>query len=162
MMVYEPAYVGIGSNLQDPRAQVLAAFDALARLPQTRLVARSSLYATPPFGPVAQGDFVNAVAGLLTQLSAQQLLNELRAIETAQGRQPERRWGPRIIDLDLLVYGAAQIDEPGLTVPHRGIAERNFVLYPLADIAPDLHVPGLGRVSELKSRVSSQNIAALA
>jgi len=161
MTAWLPAYIGIGSNVDDPRAQVLAAFAALAQLPRTRLVARSPLYRTSPFGPVAQDDFVNAVAGLLTQLEAAQLLQQLRAIETARGRRRDQRWGPRTIDLDLLVYADQRIETPELSVPHPGIVERNFVLYPLADIAPQLQVPGAGRVAELKERVDPAGIAAL-
>jgi len=153
---WQPAYIGVGSNLQDPRAQVLRAYDALEDLPATRLILRSPLYCSVPLGPVSQPDFVNAVAGLLTRLPPSELLASLRATEVAFGR-PERhqKWGPRVIDLDLLVFGRQRLSEPGLTVPHPGVVERNFVLYPLADIAPDLEVPGLGRVAELKGRVAS-------
>src|SRR6516162_7831254 len=115
---WQPAYVGVGSNLDDPRAQVLAALERLGRLPKTRLVLVSGLYRSRPFGPVAQPDFVNAVAGLLTQLDAPALLKELKAIESSMGR-PERheRWGPRIIDLDVLAVGAERHQEPELTLP---------------------------------------------
>jgi len=162
MTVYSPAYVGIGSNLDRPAEQVEAAFQALARLPRTRLIARSRLYATRPFGPVAQDDFVNAAAGLLTELSGPEMLAELRAIETAQGRVRSVRWGPRIIDLDLLVHGQTQMQTEDLTLPHPGIVERNFVLYPLADIAPDLDIPGQGRVSQLAAGVSGDGIRVVA
>jgi 2-amino-4-hydroxy-6-hydroxymethyldihydropteridine diphosphokinase len=154
-----PAYVGVGSNLGDPRAHVLAAFEALAALPRTRLVARSRLYRTRPFGPVQQGDFINAVAGLLTQLSAAELLQGLRDIEAAAGRVRSERWGPRLLDLDLLVYGSERIDSPELTVPHPGIAARGFVLAPLADIAPTLDVPGVGRVEMLLRALADDGIA---
>ena len=111
------------------------------------------------FGPVTQPDFANAVAGILTQLEPHALLEGLHSIEAAQGRPKEReRWGPRVIDLDVLVYGRQRLTDPQLTVPHPGIVERNFVLYPLADIAPDLDIPGLGRVIELKGRVTSEGI----
>ena len=162
MTVYSPAYVGIGSNLDDPEAQVEAAFQALARLPRPRLIARSRLYATRPFGPVAQDDFVNAVAGLLTELSGPELLAELRTIETAHGRVRSVRWGPRIIDLDLLVHGQTRLQTEELTLPHPGIVERNFVLYPLADIAPELDIPGQGRVSQLAASVSAEGIRLVA
>jgi 2-amino-4-hydroxy-6-hydroxymethyldihydropteridine diphosphokinase len=99
------------------------------------------------------------VAGLLTQLPPHELLSALQWIEAAQGRPKERQhWGPRIIDLDVLVYGRERLEDPDLTVPHPGIVERNFVLYPLADIAPDLDIPGLGRVTELKGRVTSEGL----
>ena len=162
MECWQPAYVGAGSNLDDPRAQVLTSLARLAQLPRTRLVLRSRLYASRPFGPVAQPDFVNAVAGLLTRLSAAALLEELRAIETAMGRPAERiRWGPRVIDLDLLSYARERRTDPELMLPHPGIVERNFVLYPLGEIAPDLELPGLGRVAELKARVASEGLTAL-
>jgi 2-amino-4-hydroxy-6-hydroxymethyldihydropteridine diphosphokinase len=158
-----PAYVGLGSNLDDPPAQVERAFDALSTMPGSRLVVRSSLYRSPPFGPVAQPDFVNAVAGLLTTLGAMQLLAELKVIEARLGRaSPAVRWGPRRIDLDLLVYGVARISEPGLEVPHAGLADRAFVLVPLAEIAPDLDVPGAGRVRTLARRVEGPGLARIA
>jgi len=154
-----PAYIGVGSNLGDSRARVLAAFEALGAMPQTRLVARSRLYRTRPFGPVQQGDFINAAAGLLTGLDAAQLLAEIRRIEAAAGRVRAERWGPRVLDLDLLVFGDARIDTPELTVPHPGIASRGFVLAPLADIAPSLHVPGIGRVETLLGALNDDGIA---
>jgi 2-amino-4-hydroxy-6-hydroxymethyldihydropteridine diphosphokinase len=154
-----PAYIAIGSNLQDPRAQVLQAHERLALVPRTRVILRSPLYGSRPFGPVVQPDFVNAVAGVLTQLDSLTLLREIRAIETALGRPAVReKWGPRIADLDLIVYGRERRTEPELTLPHPGVVERNFVLYPLADIAPDLDVPGLGRVAELKERVAPEGL----
>jgi 2-amino-4-hydroxy-6-hydroxymethyldihydropteridine diphosphokinase len=160
--IWQPAYIGLGSNLQDPRAQVLRACARLEALASTRFVRISPLYRSTPFGPVPQADFVNAVAGMLTQLDSRSLLGELLALERALGRPAEReRWGPRIIDLDLLVYGRERRDEPGLTLPHRGIVERNFVLYPLCDLAPDLDVPGLGRVAELKGRLTSEGLEPL-
>ncbi len=153
--IWQPAYIGLGSNLEDPRAQILRACAALERLPATRMVGRSPLYRSKPFGPVQQPDFINAVAGVLTQLDAPGLLGELLALERSLGRPAEReRWGPRIIDLDLLIHGRERREEPGLTLPHPGIVERNFVLYPLCDLAPELEVPGLGRVAELKGRLA--------
>jgi 2-amino-4-hydroxy-6-hydroxymethyldihydropteridine diphosphokinase len=160
--LWQPAYIGVGSNLDDPRAQVLRAGRSLGQIPDTRLVRLSPLYGSAPFGPVRQPDFVNAVAGVLTQLDAYTLLGALRAIEAAFGRPEQHpKWGPRVIDLDLLVFGRQRISAPGLTVPHPGVVERNFVLYPLADIAPDLDVPGLGRVAELKGRVTSGGLRVL-
>jgi 2-amino-4-hydroxy-6-hydroxymethyldihydropteridine diphosphokinase len=156
-----PAYVGIGSNLGDSRARVEAAFDALDAIRHTQLVARSRLYRTRPFGPVQQGDFINAAAGLLTTLSAAELLAALRAIEEAQGRVRAERWGPRTLDMDLLVYGDRRIAESDLVVPHPGIAERGFVLAPLNDIAPALDVPGAGRVEDLLRRLPDDGIAGM-
>jgi 2-amino-4-hydroxy-6-hydroxymethyldihydropteridine diphosphokinase len=159
MDLWYPAYIGVGSNLDDPRAQLVGAFSKLAELPNTRVVLTSPVYRSRPFGPVEQPDFANAVVGVLTQLAPHALLASLRAIEAAQGRPEQReRWGPRVIDLDLLVYGRERRQDPELTLPHPGIVERNFVLYPLADIAPDLDIPGLGRVTELKGRVTSEGL----
>ena len=145
-----PAYVGLGSNLQKPTRQVTAAMDLLDDIPRTQLVTVSALYRSAPFSGVEQPDFVNAAAAVLTQLNPSELLAELKNIEVSQGRERnDKRWGPRVLDLDLLVYAAAIIDRPGITVPHPGIGERNFVLLPLLDIAPDLVVPGLGRVATI-------------
>ena len=158
-----PAYVALGSNLDDPCAQVERAFEALSAVQGARLVMRSSLYRSPPLGPVAQPDFINAVAGMLTTIAPREFLAELKSIEQRLGRaQPAVRWGPRSIDLDLLVHGTTRLVEPGLTVPHAGIAERAFVLAPLAEIAPDLDVPGLGRVSALAASVPSSGLARIA
>jgi 2-amino-4-hydroxy-6-hydroxymethyldihydropteridine diphosphokinase len=159
MHTWRPAYIGVGSNLADPHRQVTNACTRLGELSLTRVVLTSPLYRSRPLGPVAQPDFVNAVAALLTQLTSPTLLAALRALETALGRPPRHeRWGPRIIDLDLLSYGREQRSDADLTLPHPGIVERNFVLYPLADIAPDLDIPGLGRVTELKGRVTSAGL----
>ena len=139
------------------------AFTALAGLRGSRLVARSSLYRTSPFGPVAQPDFVNAVAGMLTTLDAAAMLAELKALEERLGRErPVVRWGPRRIDLDLLVHGTTRIDEPQLQVPHPGLAERAFVLAPLAEVAPDLDVPGVGRVRTLAARIDTAGLSRMA
>lgn len=150
-----PAYVGLGSNLDEPRAQVARAFDALAAMPRSILVLRSSLYRSAPLGPQDQPDFINAVAAVLTQLPAEDLLVELQRIERDHGRVRGERWGPRILDLDLLVYGRASINSDTLQVPHQRIAERNFVLLPLAEIAPELRVPGLATVTTLAARVAA-------
>jgi len=148
--IWRPAYVGLGSNLENPARQIAAAFELLRGIPGTRLIACSSLYNTAPFGDVEQPDFVNAAAALLTCLEPLDLLAKFQEIERSQGRQPGgQRWGPRILDLDLLVYSDRVIKEPTLKVPHPGIAERNFVLLPLRELAPELVVPGLGRVSKI-------------
>lgn len=162
MSVWQPAYIGVGSNLGEPRLQVERALSELARLPRSCCVVHSRLYASRPFGPVAQPDFVNAAAGLLTQLSAPELLEALRALETAFGRPAQHeRWGPRVLDLDLLAFARERRTQSELRLPHPGIVERNFVLYPLADIAPDLELPGLGRVTELKGRITSGGLTLL-
>jgi 2-amino-4-hydroxy-6-hydroxymethyldihydropteridine diphosphokinase len=158
-----PAYVGLGSNLQGPARQLEIAFELLDDIRATRVVKRSSLYRSVPFGGVEQPDFVNAVASLLTQLTAQELLPELQRIETDRGRdRSEVRWGPRVLDLDLLVYSNQTIDEPGLSVPHPGISERNFVLLPLAEIAPELRIPGLGQLSKLDADAIEPQISRIA
>ena len=162
MEIWHPAYIGLGSNLSDPRAQVLKACARLTELPLSRVLLTSPLYRSRPLGTVAQPDFVNAVAGVLTQLAPEALLAALKALEAALGRPPQHeRWGPRIIDLDLLSHGRERRSEAALTLPHPGIVERNFVLYPLADIAPDLDLPGLGRVAELKTRVTPEGLTRL-
>jgi len=143
------AYIGLGSNLDDPERRIARAVESLEALPDTQVTARSSLYRSAPLGPPDQPDFLNAVVTLRTALGPSDLLGRLKAIERDQGRKPGPRWGPRVIDLDLLVYADAVIDEPGLVVPHPGIAQRNFVLLPLREIAPDLEVPGLGRVADI-------------
>jgi len=158
-----PAYVGLGSNLQGPARQLEIAFELLGDIRATRVVKRSSLYRSLPFGGVEQPDFVNAAASLLTQLTAQELLLELQRIETERGRdRGEVRWGPRVLDLDLLVYSNQTIDEPGLSVPHPGIGERNFVLLPLREIAPELSIPGLGRLSKLDADSIEPRISRIA
>jgi 2-amino-4-hydroxy-6-hydroxymethyldihydropteridine diphosphokinase len=154
-----PAYVGIGSNLGDPAQQVRAACSALAALPDSLLVRCSSLFGSRPMGPQHQPDFCNAVAGLLTELDAPTLHAALRATELRMGREPAReRWGPRVIDLDLLAYGEQQRTDPELTLPHPGIAERHFVLQPWCEIAPDYVVPGLGRVAALAARIPTEGL----
>jgi 2-amino-4-hydroxy-6-hydroxymethyldihydropteridine diphosphokinase len=161
--LWVPAYVAIGANLGDALASVEQAFARLPELPRTRLIARSRLYRTQPLGPQDQPEFINAAAGLLTQLAPLELLHELKALEQAMGRgKPIVRWGPRVIDFDLSVFGSERIDTEALTVPHPGVPVRNFVLYPLLDIAPELEVPGHGRIRELAARVSAQGLTALA
>lgn len=147
--------VGLGANRDDPSAQIEHACTALAALPQTRLLARSRLWRTPAWGPVPQADYINAVVALETSLAPRALLDALFAIERSAGRDRarEQRWGPRRLDLDLLLYGEQRLDEPGLSVPHPRLAERAFVLLPLADIDPALAVPGAGTVAELLMRV---------
>lgn len=146
-----PAYVGIGSNLDQPARQVHLALAALAGLPDTRLVSHSATLRNPALGSQPQPEFFNAVAGLLTYLEPLTLLEELLALERRQGRDRSAglRWGPRRIDLDLLVYGDVTLDTERLKVPHPGIVARNFVLLPLLEIAPALRIPGLGPVWRL-------------
>ena len=155
-----PAYVGLGSNLHGPTSQLENAFELLAGIPGTRLIRKSSLYRSAPFGGVEQPDFVNAAAALMTRLSAAELLRELQRIENERGRERgDVRWGPRILDLDLLVYSDQKIDEPGLIIPHPGIGERNFVLLPLGEVAPGLNIPGLGQIENIDVSLSEPAIS---
>ena len=157
------AYIGIGSNLEDPERQVRAAIDALSGLPRTTFVRASRLYRTAPWGKADQPPFVNAAAAISTRLAPRELLDALLAIERAHGRTRDgERWGPRVIDLDILVYGDARIDEPGLHVPHPHLAGRAFALLPLADLDPELEIPGQGRVRALAERVDASGCTALA
>ena len=154
-----PAFVGLGSNLREPARQVRTALAHLERLPKTLLVLASSLYGSKPMGPQDQPDYCNAVVGLLTALDSRALHAGLRAIERQMGREPTReRWGPRVIDLDLLAYGEERGSDPALTLPHPGIAERQFVLQPWSEIAPQFVVPGLGRVVELAARLPARGL----
>ncbi len=142
-----------------PARQLQAAIEMLGNLTGTRLTAHSSMYRSAPFGGIEQPDFMNAAVSLMTQLSARELLAELQKIEVRRGRDSDEvRWGPRVLDLDLLVYGGATIAEPDLIVPHPGIAERNFVLLPLQEIAPELVIPGLGRLASLPVNVHEPQI----
>jgi 2-amino-4-hydroxy-6-hydroxymethyldihydropteridine diphosphokinase len=156
------AFIGLGSNLDAPALRVQRALEDLELLPDSAFVAASALYANPPFGPVAQGEFVNAVAAIDTGLAPRALLAELRRIEHAAGRTRDgTRWGPRTLDLDILVYGTLELDEPDLHIPHRGIPERNFVLYPLNDLAPELVLPRFGALKELLARCPSEGLRRL-
>jgi 2-amino-4-hydroxy-6-hydroxymethyldihydropteridine diphosphokinase len=159
--LWRPAYVAVGSNLNSPRERVAEACERIASLPATRLEMRSRIYLSRPMGPKDQPDYVNAAVGLLTQLTARQLLDALLDIERGMGRQRKERWGPRLIDLDLIWMVGAAIAEPGLTLPHPGVSMRNFVLYPLDDIAPTLDIPGHGRVMDLKLRSGADGISVL-
>lgn len=155
-------YVGLGSNQENPVGQVRRALHELAALPSTRLGASSRFYRSAPLGPVDQPDFINAVAALETQLPPDTLLAELHSLEARHGRvRSGLHWGPRPLDLDLLLYGDAVINGPDLQVPHPGLPERVFVLYPLAEIAPDLAVPGRGTVKELLQRCAPARIEVL-
>jgi len=150
------AFVGLGANIGDARAHVERALAELDAIEETRVEARSSLYRSDPWGPVAQPPFVNAVARLATSLSPRVLLGHLWAIERAHGRvRGGERWGPRELDLDLLVHGDARLVEPDLVLPHPRIAERAFVLVPLHEVEPGLVIPGVGRVADCLTRVDA-------
>lgn len=135
------AWIGLGSNLDDPVAQVSSALDELRGLPGCTLAAQSSLYRSDPVGPAGQPDYINAVAALDTTLEPEALLDALQAIEQIHQRVRKIHWGPRTLDLDLLLYGDQVISTPRLTVPHAFMIERNFVLWPLAELAPELFLP---------------------
>lgn len=152
--IWCPAYVGAGSNLDDPIAQLRRALAALEALPGIAAFVRSGLYRSAPLGPPGQPDYVNATAAFLTRLEPRILLGRLRDLEDAQGRTRGERWGPRTLDLDLLVYGRVTSDDAELSLPHPRMQERNFVLLPLAEIAPHLHVPGRGSVLRLLAAVA--------
>jgi len=156
------AYVGLGSNQDRPIHHVRTAIAELAALPATRVRIASRLYRSAPMGPPDQPDYINAVVELDTGLTSEALLAELQALEIRHGRvRGALRWGPRSLDLDLLLYGDAVIDTADLQVPHPGVPERLFVLYPLADIAPDLEVPGYGQVSRLLANCAPARIEVL-
>ena len=155
------AFIGLGSNLGAPGAQLRGAIAALAELPQTRLVAASSLYRSAPLGNPDQPDFVNAVAQLATALAPQPLLAALLEIERRFGRERSFRNAPRTLDLDLLLYDARRIAEPGLEVPHPRLPRRAFVLAPLVEIAPDCEIPGKGRAAALLARCAGQDVERL-
>jgi 2-amino-4-hydroxy-6-hydroxymethyldihydropteridine diphosphokinase len=156
------AYLGLGSNLEDPERQVRRAIDRLATIPSSRLLRASRLYRTAPWGRADQPAFVNAAASIATRLAPRELLNALLAIEREQGRHRDgTRWGPRVLDLDILLFGDLRVDEPGLAIPHPHIAERAFVLLPLADLDAGLDVPGQGRVSDLLAGVDTQDCVPL-
>lgn len=156
------AYVALGSNLGDPVAQLRTGARALGELPGSRLVRGSSLYRSAPVGLADQPDFINAVCEIDTSLMARDLMQALLAIETANGRVRSVPGGPRTLDLDLLLYGELVCQETGLTLPHPRLHERAFVLYPLAEIAPGLGIPGHGRVEALLAGCAGQTIERLA
>ena len=152
------AFIGLGANLGDPREQVRRAVAALGALPRTRLLASSSLYRSAPVGVGPQPDYVNAVAKVETALSARELLEELLTAEARAGRERPAPGAPRTLDLDLLLYGDAVIDEPGLVVPHPRMHERAFVLLPLAEIAADISIARKGSVKTLLAACRGQSI----
>jgi 2-amino-4-hydroxy-6-hydroxymethyldihydropteridine diphosphokinase len=143
-------YIGLGSNLTLPEKQIQAAYASLARLPDTVLIKCSSLYKSQPMGPQDQPDYVNAVALIETALSPESLLQHTQLIENQQGRiRKASRWGPRTLDLDMLLFGLQRIDNEHLTVPHSGMKQREFVLYPLFEIAPNLILPCGEKLADL-------------
>ncbi len=155
------AYIGLGSNLADPQQQVRSAIDDISTITETSLVARSSLYHSPPMGPQDQPDYINAVVAVETALTPHALLDALQQIEQKHGRIRKRHWGERTLDLDILLYADKVIEDERLTVPHPGIAERAFVVYPLAEITPALQIPGLGSLATIKANCPPEGIEPL-
>lgn len=156
--LWRPAYIGLGSNLDEPQEQIRRGVNHLEELPQSVVVLRSGLYRSAPLGPHDQPDFVNGVIAIMTELSPQELLSFLQAIEMKHGRDRRvERWGPRTIDLDLLAYSAMRLSSDDLTLPHPGIAKRNFVLLPWCEITPHYRVPGLATIAQLARLVDINN-----
>jgi 2-amino-4-hydroxy-6-hydroxymethyldihydropteridine diphosphokinase len=156
------AFIALGANLDDPGRQIAAALSEIARLPGTTLVRTSSFYRSAPVGYTAQPEFVNAVCEVETSLEARELLDALLDIERVHGRQRSFANAPRTLDLDIVLYGDQVIEQAGLIVPHPRMLQRAFVLVPLAEIAPQASIPGVGRVSDQLMRVAGQEIEKLA
>lgn len=154
-------FVGLGSNLADPRVQVLQAMQELAALPQVKVVQRSSLYRSAPVGYLDQPDFINAVVQLQTSLSPRDLLDALLALEQRCGRTREFINAPRTLDLDVLLYGDLQLHEHGLTIPHPQMHLRAFVLQPLLEIAPECVIPGVGMAADMARQCTGQSLERL-
>ncbi len=156
------AYIGLGSNLSNPRLQVSKAAQEIAKIETSHVIASSALYLSKPMGPQDQDDYINAVIAVETRLSALKLLDALQAIENAAGRvRKDNRWGARILDCDILLYGNESIESERLTVPHYGMKKREFVLLPLAEIAPKLQLPDGSSVSLLASKINNNGIVKL-
>ncbi|WP_435929125.1 2-amino-4-hydroxy-6-hydroxymethyldihydropteridine diphosphokinase [Dryocola sp. BD613] len=153
------AYIALGSNQASPLEQVASALNAIAAIPQSRVVATSSFYRTPPLGPQNQPDYLNAAVALETKLSPQALLDHTQRIELEQGRvRKAERWGPRTLDLDIMLFGDLTLSTPRLTVPHYDMKNRAFMLVPLAEIAPDCTFPDGQRVSDVLEKLSRAGI----
>ncbi|EKM0527037.1 2-amino-4-hydroxy-6-hydroxymethyldihydropteridine diphosphokinase [Cronobacter turicensis] len=153
------AFIALGSNLAEPLSQVNNALAALARIPHSRIVATSSFYRTPPLGPQDQPDYLNAAVALETTLSAEELLDNTQRIELEQGRvRKAERWGPRTLDLDIMLFGDATINTERLTVPHYDMKNRAFMLLPLSEIAPALRFPDGERLADVLERLDCSAI----
>ncbi|MDX1589167.1 MAG: 2-amino-4-hydroxy-6-hydroxymethyldihydropteridine diphosphokinase [Oleiphilaceae bacterium] len=155
------AYIGLGSNQGDPLVQLQDALQALAQLPRSELLAASPVYRSRPQGPQDQPDFLNLAAALATELTPLELLDRLQHIEQIQGRQRLRHWGPRTLDLDLLLFGHESIDHPRLQVPHPQLPQRDFVLQPLLDLAPQLTLPDGTPLSRLREQCPDHGLSPL-
>jgi len=158
MKISNVVYIGLGSNLANPIKQIKQALLLLDTLPITHIITHSSLYRSTPLGPQNQPDYINAVAKLNTELSPFNLLSELQAIETKQGRVRRQHWGPRTLDLDILLYANEQLQTPWLNLPHSGLSKRAFVLYPLQECAPNLVLPHGQHISELIQHCSAKGL----
>lgn len=155
-------FIGLGSNLDNPSLQLKKALEALKKIKDSQLIKVSQFYRGLPMGPQDQPDYINAVAEIKTELSAEQLLNELQKIENGQGRIREQRWGARTLDLDVLLYGDEVINTERLTVPHSGMKERNFVLYPLSELVDEnFNIPNMGTMKELIASCSIDELQRL-
>ncbi|KGJ99208.1 2-amino-4-hydroxy-6-hydroxymethyldihydropteridine diphosphokinase [Thalassotalea sp. ND16A] len=152
-------YIGLGSNLERPKQQIQQAVDALKLLPETNVTAVSSLYSSKPMGPQDQPDYINAVAAISTELSAIELLDQLQQIELSFGRvRKDQRWGARVLDLDILLFGDQVINSERLTVPHYGMKVREFVIYPLAEIAEKLTLPDGTKIKQLQATIAENGL----
>ena len=160
-MAATDAFIGLGSNMADPSAQLAGAVARLAALPDTELVAQSAFYSSRPVGPQDQPDFVNGAAWLRTELTPLELLDQLQAIERVHGRKRIRHWGPRTLDLDLLLYGNETINSERLTVPHAELANRDFVLQPLLDLDPERVLPDGRSLADLRQQCPDNNLQKL-
>ncbi|MGF1741106.1 2-amino-4-hydroxy-6-hydroxymethyldihydropteridine diphosphokinase [Vibrio profundum] len=153
------AYIAVGSNLSDPAAQAQQAIEALKQLPKSEFARASKLYTSSPMGPQDQPNYINAVVKITTQLTPLELLDQTQSIENTHGRvRKDERWGPRTLDLDIILYGDHTIDLPRLTIPHYGMKEREFVLYPLAEIAPNLCLPDGSHLEELLKSIERNGL----
>ncbi|TLP48804.1 2-amino-4-hydroxy-6-hydroxymethyldihydropteridine diphosphokinase [Cohaesibacter sp. CAU 1516] len=154
------AFISLGGNIGDPSIAIEDALTALANKPGVTVTTRSRFYRTPPWGKTDQSEFVNACAGVKTTLTPTELLKTCLEVETSMGRVREERWGPRIIDLDILTYGDVTMDDPDLTLPHPYLTERAFVLVPLKDIAPDFQLNGTD-ISAMLEKLDTSEIVAM-
>lgn len=153
----ERVYIALGANLGDPEAQLREAVRELQRAPGVRVRACSGLYRSAPLGVSGQPDYLNSVVSLDTALAPARLLSLCKEIEWGLGRRPGLRWGPRVVDLDIALFGQRQVQEPGLQIPHAELSARDFVLAPLAELCPDLKVPGLEQtVQQLRAALPSE------
>ena len=151
-------YIGLGSNMGNPKQHINSALKSLGDIQSTRIMQTSSLYKSKPVGPQDQADYINAVVQIDTELSPLELLDELQTIENQHGRVRKERWGPRTLDLDILMFGNEVINHERLIIPHPEISKRCFVLVPLAELAPDCVIPDKGKVKDLISNVDQEGL----